>query len=407
MTGEDRLADTSPLAGIRVLDLGQSWAGPFAGMLMADLGADVIKVETATRPDILRQSLAWVDGVPDLEHSGYYIACNRGKRSVTLNLKDPAARDVLLDLVARSDVLIENFSPRVLSSLGLDREALLARNPALVVISMSGYGASGPERHFLSYGDHLMHASGFASLIGHPDDVHTKIGTFYGDPVGGLFAALRVVASLVLEPGTGVHHQLSQLEGLVALIPTALMRSSAGEAVPRTPDKSDRMSPHGFYRCLGDDTWVALAARDDADWTRLREVLRSDGTELPDLPTLAERKQAEARLDELIGAWTTTRSPWDVTWALQGAGVPAHPLHSADGLLKDDHLAARQFFQWVPRALTGPSILPGVAFRVSGDGARVRGPAPRMGEHTEQVVADLTDVSRERYEGLLAAGALR
>jgi crotonobetainyl-CoA:carnitine CoA-transferase CaiB-like acyl-CoA transferase len=169
------------------VDLGLSWAGPFAGMMLADLGADVIKIESHHHIDILRWSGAFVDGLRDFERSGYYLACNRGKRSVTLNLKTERGRELLLDLIERADVIIENFAPRVMSGLGLAPDVLLARQPDLVILSLSGYGATGPDAGRVAYGDHLLHESGLAAVTGHPDDPPTKIATFYGDPVAGLY----------------------------------------------------------------------------------------------------------------------------------------------------------------------------------------------------------------------------
>ena len=157
------------LEGIRVLDMGWSWAGPYAGMILADLGAEVIKLESVHRIDILRWSGAFADGVRHYERSGYYTACNRGKKSVTVNLKNPNGRELVLRLVEHCDGVIENFAPRVLPGLGLGPDVLLERNPGAVIISMSGFGASGPERDQVSYGDHLLHASGFASITGSPD----------------------------------------------------------------------------------------------------------------------------------------------------------------------------------------------------------------------------------------------
>ena len=185
-----------PLEGTRVLDFGWTWAAPYCGMILTDLGADVIKVETSRRLDMLRFSGACADGVHDSERSGWYSATNRGKRSITIDMKHPEGRRLVIDLVAISDAAIENFSPGVLDRLGLGWEDLSAVNPAIVLLSLSAYGATGPEHEYVAYGDHLGYASGFASVIGHPDDGPTPINTFYGDPVAGMYGALAVVAAL-------------------------------------------------------------------------------------------------------------------------------------------------------------------------------------------------------------------
>ncbi len=399
---------SSPLSGVRVLDLGWTWAGPFAGMLLTDLGADVIKVESGQRIDVLRWSGSFADGVRDYERSGYNNSCNRGKRSVTIDLKHPDGRQLVLDLVARCDVVIENFSPRVLPALGLGWDDLAAANPGLVMVSLSAYGSSGPESSYIAYGDHLMYASGMTSVTGHPDDPPTPIGTFYGDPVAGIYGALAVLAALAEKDRTGLgqHLEYAQVEGLVSMMPGALMAASRGDDVPRPVDKSPDLAPHGFYRCAGDDTWVAVAVEDDNRWMALRAVLLASGHHVDELPTLAARKANEDSLDEVLQAWTASRSPWQVTTACQAVGVAAFPLMNAARLLWDHHLHQRDFFAWVEHPVTGPGPIPGVLFRVGEEGARVRGSAPLLGHHNEEVFCGLLGLTADRYRQLVASGAI-
>jgi crotonobetainyl-CoA:carnitine CoA-transferase CaiB-like acyl-CoA transferase len=396
-----------PLAGIRVLDMGWSWSAPFAGMVLADLGAEVIKLESARRIDILRWSGAFADGVRSFERSGYYLACNRGKLSATLNLKDVRGTQLALRLIERSDVVLENFAPRVLPGLGLGPEVMLEHNPGLVMVSLSGYGADGPWSSHISYGDHLLHASGFSSLTGAPEDRYTKLGTFYGDPVGGLYATLAVLAGLRLRErsGRGMWFDLSQLEGLISMLPSAVIAASGGNPPRRTPDKSASMCPHGFYRCLGDDTWIALAAADDDQWVTLRSMISPYGADIPPLNTLGQRHDNEARVDAFVSSWTARRSPWEVTWACQRAGIAAYPVQSTARMMWDDHLAAREFFSWVHRPVTGPSPLTGTVFKV-GDGAKVRGYAPLLGEHNDQVFGELLGLADDEYAELVASGVI-
>jgi crotonobetainyl-CoA:carnitine CoA-transferase CaiB-like acyl-CoA transferase len=393
-----------PLSGVRVIDMGWSWAGPYGGMILADLGAEVIKLESAHRIDILRWSGAFTDMVRHHERSGYYTACNRGKLSATLNLKDDAAKELLLRLVETADALIENFAPRVLPGLGLGADVLQARNPKLVVLSMSGYGATGPERDNLSYGDHLLHASGIASVTGHPDDPHTKIGTFYGDPVGGMYGALSIIAGLAERDrtGKGVRLELSQLEGLISLIPAHMLRASAGASEPRSADKVADMCPHGFYRCIGQDAWVSIAVRSDVEWDALRALLIAANVDAPIGETLAERKAEEDAIDAAVSAWTGQRSPWEVVRACQAHGIAAYPVQSAPRLLYDDHLHAREFFQWVNRPINGPGPIPGVTFRIAGGGSAVRGYAPLLGEHNDYVWRDVVGLPEDEYNDLRA-----
>jgi crotonobetainyl-CoA:carnitine CoA-transferase CaiB-like acyl-CoA transferase len=378
-------------------------------MILADLGAEVIKVETRTRIDILRWSGAFTDGVRDWERSGYYGACNRGKKSVTLNFKTERAKELLRDLAAVSDVVIENFAPRVLPSLGLDFASLIQRNPRLVMVSMSGFGSTGPERDYVSYGDHLNMASGFAALTGDPDDLFTKMGTFYGDPVGGMLAAMGILAALeARDRGVrgGQWLDLGQLEGLVSLLAVPMLRTSLGAPPRPSVARSEAMAPRGFYPCLGADRWVAIAVRDDEEWRRFRGLVAADGTDLPEATTLAERETAEAQIEHAIGQWTAARSPWQVTAACQGAGIAALPVMDSADLLRDVHLHEREHLQWVDRPITGPGPIPGVVFRLSGGGARVRSYAPLMGEHNQEVFQGLLGLSGQELDALVAAGVI-
>lgn len=396
------------LSGVRVLDMGWSWAGPYGGMVLADLGAEVIKLESGTRLDILRWSGAFADGLRDYERSGYYTSCNRGKKSATLNLKAEGSREVVLDLARNCDVLIENFAPRVMPSLGLSAAELHEVNPGLVVISMAGYGASGPERDFLSYGDHLLHASGFASLTGEEGDPNTKIGIFYGDPVGGMYAALGALAGLRNRQltGRGVHLQLSQLEGLVSLLPASMMRASLGIKNVRTSQRSAAMHPHGFYRCAGFDTWVSIAVSDDHRWRAVRELLESAGVPVPNAPCLNERLSCRDEIDGALSQYTASRSPWDVTTAFQAVGVAAYPVQSAPRLLWDDHLAEREFFPIVRRPVVGPGPITGPVFRSSDGAVRPRGYAPLLGEHNEYVYRELLGFTEATYNEALQNGLI-
>jgi crotonobetainyl-CoA:carnitine CoA-transferase CaiB-like acyl-CoA transferase len=404
----ERTVSGGPLAGVRVLDFGWTWAGPYCGMILTDLGADVIKIETSRRLDMLRLSGAFADGVRDHERSGWYAATNRGKRSITIDMKHPEGRALVLDLAAISDAAIENFSPRVLPGLGLGFEDLSAVNPGIVLLSLSAYGATGPEHDYVAYGDHLGYASGLASIIGHPDDGPTPINTFYGDPVGGMYGALAILAAIDERDRTGLgrHLEYSQVEGLLTMMPGPIIKQSSGEPVERFVDKSPTMAPHGFYRCAGDDAWVAIAVEDDERWSAWRALALDAGVEVADLATLEARKADEAALDAAVSAWTAPLSPWQVTAACQAIGVAAYPLMDSARLMRDAHLHERDFLSWVTHPIAGPGPVPGVVFRIGDDGARVRGPAPTMGQHNEEVFMRLLGLSQARYEQLVADGAI-
>jgi crotonobetainyl-CoA:carnitine CoA-transferase CaiB-like acyl-CoA transferase len=277
-----------------------------------------------------------------------------------------------------------------------------------VLLSLSAYGASGPERDYVAYGDHLGYASGMASVIGHPDDGPTPINTFYGDPVAGMYGALAIVAALAESEGTGRgrHLEYSQVEGLLTMYPGPIMAAASGTPVERMADKSATMAPHGFYRCLGDDAWVAVAVEDDARWADLREHLRREGIDLADLDTFGERKAAEPALDAAVAAWTGARSPWEVTTVCQRLGIAAHPMMNSARIAWDAHLHERRFLQWVTHPISGASPVPGVVFRIGEDGAVARGPAPMLGEHNDDVFLGLLGLTPEDVGRLTASGAI-
>jgi benzylsuccinate CoA-transferase BbsF subunit len=397
-----------PLDGVRVIDFGWTWAAPYCGMILADLGAEVIKVETSQRLDMLRLSGAFADGVRHHERSGWYSATNRGKRSITIDMKHLEGRRLVLDLAAISDVAIENFSPGVLDRLDLGWTDLSAVNPGIVLLSLSAYGATGPEHEYVAYGDHIGYVSGLASVIGHPDDGPTPINTFYGDPVAGMYGALAIAAALDerSRTKTGCHLEYAQVEGLLAMMPGPIMTRSSGARVSRLADKSPVMSPHGFYRCLGDDAWMAIAVEDDLRWSAFVALLGEAGATLVDLDRFEQRKANEPAIDVAVSAWTAEQSPWQATMACQGIGVAAYPLMNSARLVWDAHLHARDFFRWVTHPIAGPGPLPGVVFRIGDEGAAVRGSAPMMGQHNEEVFMGLLNLDRERFDQLIADGAI-
>ena len=276
------------------------------------------------------------------------------------------------------------------------------------MVSMSGYGATGPQRDYVSYGDHLLQASGFTQQTGLEQDPPTMIGTFYGDPVGGMYAALGILAAIAeRDRGSGGRWlDLSQIEGLVSLLPTEMVRAQIGSPAPRSAGRSEIFAPQGFFRCAGPDSWVAIVSRDDSEWAALRGKVRASGIDVGDFDSLAERKAHADEIEAALGLWTKDKSPWDVTKACQADGIPAHPVLDAPGMLRDMQLADRGFFTWVDRPVSGPGPIPGVTMRVAGDGSRVRGYAPLLGEHNEEVFTGELGVSGDDFRLLLEEGVI-
>jgi crotonobetainyl-CoA:carnitine CoA-transferase CaiB-like acyl-CoA transferase len=397
-----------PLGGIRIVDLSMGWAGPLATRHLADLGADVIKVESCERFDWWRSWEATPEWIADdgAEKSVQFNVMNRGKRAITLDLEDPEGRALLLRLVAGADAVIENFSAGVLPKLRLDYPELVKVNPQLVMLSMPAFGASGPWHHFRAYGSTVEHASGLPHLNGAADDPPAMHHVAYGDPVGGLNGAAALLTALRhrLRTGEGQFVDLSQAESLFPLaIHGILEQSATGQPPPRLGNDSRWYAPHGVYPCAGEDAWINLQVFDESQWLALRTVA---GAALAGFGDLADRLARRDELNVVVSAWTQEFEPGPLAARLQQAGVPAAEVRSAGALLDDPHLAARDYWQWLDRAVVGRQPNPSAAYRASGAPFAIRSPAPTLGQHNEAVLGELLGLSSAQLAGLEARGII-
>lgn len=382
-----------PLDGIRVADFTWVWAGPFCTLQLAHLGADVVRVETQSRPCVTRLLPPWLDGKPGVNRSGYFNQYNQGKRSLALDLKQPDAIDVAKRLVAASDIVCENFASGVMDRLGLGYDVLRQVNPAIIMISLSGYGLGGPESEFVSYGPAQVPLSGMSSLTGYAGWPPMHVGISYGDPTAGLHGAFAVLAALLHreKTGEGQFIDLSQTETMIALLPEGTMDYAMNGTQPeRDGNRDPYMAPHGVFRCAGEQRWVSLATRDDAEWRRLAHLI--GGAALADDPrflTLAARKRNEDALDEIVTAWTMQRSAEDAHAALQGEGIPAFTTFNSRDLAGDDHLRQSGIFVELDHPEVGRRTHIGMPWRMSETPTEVRRPAPCLGADTDDVMASL------------------
>jgi len=382
-----------PLAGVRVADFTWVWAGPHATLQLAHLGAEVIRVEAPQRLCPTRTLPPWLDGQPGPNRSGYFNQFNQGKRSIAVDLKTAEGLAIARALIACSDVAAENFAAGVMDRLGLSYASLRTLNPGLVMIALSGYGATGPERDFVSYGPAQVPLSGLSSLTGYRDWPPMHVGISYGDPNGGMHGAFAVLAALWHRErtGTGQYIDLSQWETSMAVLPEGLMEEAMnGTAPARDGNRDPWMAPHGIFRARGEDRWIALAVRSDDEWRRLAEVMEQAelGTD-PRFATLASRKANEDALEALVTAWTAERAPEASTQELQRCGIAAFTAMSNRDLHDDPHLAARGFFVELPHPEVGVRRHLGIPWRMSATPCRVERAAPCLGEATEYVLGDL------------------
>ncbi len=399
-----------PLDGLRVLEVTNNWAGPVCGRFLAELGADVVKVEWPAKP--ATRTLVWVGPTLDRQRqpwnrSMYFAEMNRAKRDVALDLSEPEGRDAFLELVRGADVLIENQSARVMPNLGLDWSVLSAINPALVMVSMSGYGASGPRRDWLAYGSNIETTSGLTSITGYDDGLLSRTTLFYADPVSGTHGAVAVLAALEhrRRTGEGQWIDLSLDESGATFCAEARVEvERTGTVRPPMGNRDPRFAPHGVYRCAGEDNWVAIAVQDDDDWRALtRELGRDD---LAADATLAHGDGRQARHDELdaaITAWTTELEAYEAAWALQRRGVSAAPVLANWQILPDPHIHSRGFYQPVSHPVVGVYPMTTWPWRFSRTPAAT-GPAPLFAEHNHQILAEI-GYDEAAIAALYAAGA--
>ena len=400
-----------PLAGIRILDFTWAWAGPFATLQLAHLGAEVLRIESEKRVCITRAIPPFADEVPGPNRAGYFNQYNQGKRSITLNLADPAGLQVAYDLVPYCDVVVENFAGGVASKMGLGYEKLRQLRPDVIMLSMSGYGQDGPYCGYLGYGPPAAALSGFFFTIGYQGMPPMELGTSYMDPNAGIFGAIAVINALIHRKRTG-HGQYidqSQLETAVQLMAEGLLQYQiTGKEPERVGNHHPIMSPHNTYKASGNaDKWVSIAVGTEDQWRALCAVMGKPEL-VQDLrfSTPSARKQNEDELDSIISGWTSSRDRWEITEALQRAGVAAFPSMSNQDLATNEHLRERGYLVRLEHPEVGRRTHVGIPWTLGGRSSGVASPAPLRGTDTDAVLSKLLGYSAEKIDRLRNAGTL-
>jgi crotonobetainyl-CoA:carnitine CoA-transferase CaiB-like acyl-CoA transferase len=415
-----------PLAGIRVLDMTVVWAGPYATQILGDLGAEVIRVDnpwifpSATRGVLPRPPKEMVEviggifgGFPDADPGdrpwnriALFTAHARGKRSVTLDLRKPLGREMLLRLVERCDVLVENNSVDLLDKLRLSWEELSARNQRLIEVRMPSVGLAGPYRDYLGFGVNFEGLCGLTSLRGYPDlDLTENEAVFHMDAASGASGAFAALAALRRREATGQGElvELSQSENMLNHIGELLIDAGWSGTVPERLGNRDRVrAPQGVYRCEGDDQWVAISVGDDDEWRALCGLVGA-----PELAGLGidERRARHDELDRRIGGWTSRLTADEAFHRCQGAGVPAGAvLHELEAL-RDPHLRARGMFRPNGSADVGTHDYPTYAWHWSGP-PLAWGPIPLLGGDNEAIFRGLLALTDDEWQALADGGHL-
>ena len=409
------------LEGIRILDLSRIWAGPYATKLMADMGADIIKIESIDRMDTTRGGIrppAGSGNYPETEpgedpwnRNGWFNSLHLSKYGITINLATPGGKELFSHLVTISDAVIENYRMGVLARLGFDYEKLRSLRPDIILISMPAFGNKGRWKGFVQYGIGQEQLSGMADMTGYLDeDGPMKSGINHGDPITGSHATGAMLASLLYRrrTGKGVFVDLSQLDSSVSLIGDAILGFEMNRRNPaRRGNRHPYMAPHGIYPCAADDEWVAIAVGSDNEWQRLCGAIG--------MPKLAQdsrfadvlsRWKRQDELDRLLGEWTKDKSGYEIMEALQGVGVAATPVNSAEMIFDDPHYQERELMELVDHPSTGPQFMPGISWKLSKTPGSVRWPTPRLGEHNEAIFAELLGLKQTELAQLEADGVI-
>lgn len=397
-----------PLNGVRILDLTHVWAGPLAMRIVADLGAEVVRVESPTSrgprtyPALPIAGFVGRDpGDDPWNRNAALVKLMRNRRSVCVDLKDPAGRDLFLDLAAEADAVVENFSARAMPSLGLGWERLRERNPRLIYVTLSGFGTTGPYAHRVAFGPSVEPLTGLTTVMGYDDDELRNSAVGLLDPTSALTLTTALTQALRTrkETGAGTRIELSLYESGVAYSGPWLIDTQLGHPLRPLGNRHPRMSPHGVYPCAGNDQWLALACRDDDDWRALCGLLDNG---LDPRWTLARRRAAAEAVDAVIAAWTGSRSRDTAVCLLRSAGVPAGAVNTAPDMLADPQARHRGYF--VP--LEAEMSVPGVPFRMQSCPAKDWTPSPNLGADNTAVLEDWLGYDAERVHALESAGTL-
>jgi crotonobetainyl-CoA:carnitine CoA-transferase CaiB-like acyl-CoA transferase len=394
-----------PLAGVRVLDFTWVVAGPVATRILADQGAEVVKVERKAPPQIGDRK------------RGLLCELHRDKLSVAINMSLPEGVELARKLARKSDLVMDNFSARVMKAWGMDYASLVKINPGIICISMSGLGHTGPRASYVSYGPTLQALGGFTHLMAEATGEPAGYGYSYADMAGGYTGALAALIALYHKrrTGQGQFVDLSQFEAVVSVVGPALLDIAANDREQQPPQYDSQegpAAPHGVYRCapLGDDDdrWVAISARSQGEWERLVAAIGAPAwTSDAKFRTLYLRMKNRAELDAHLMRWTRVRSAEDAMTILQRAKVAAGVVaNGADICARDPQLKERGYWASVKRADGEASRIVGIPYKMSSTPASVREIAPDVGENTDYVLSDILGLTRAERDALIASGAI-
>lgn len=399
------------LKGIRVADFSWVWAAPYTTLLFAFMGAEILKIESSKRLDQTREgSISTGDDFEDYDASPLFNNLNLNKKSVSLDLKDPRGMELAREIVARSDVVVENMRAGVMKKLGLGYEELVKVKPDIIMLSASGFGAEGPYGNYAGFASIFAAFGGVAHLTGYEDGTPNTMGGVL-DLRAGTVAAVALLAALIhrKKTGEGQFIDLSSSECISTLIGSELLEYSMNKRSPSRIGNQDAiMAPHNCYRCKGDDNWISIAVATDGEWEALRGAMGDpEWSQREAYGGTYGRWQHRREIDEHIAKWTAGYTSHELMSTLQGVCVAAMPSFSAEEILSDRHILARGKIVEVEHPLLGVTKVISPPWKLSGTPAEILKAGPLLGEHNEEILCGLLGMSKEEMQRLEEEGVLK
>lgn len=395
--------------GVKVADLGWAIAAPMIAKYLADHGAEVIHIESATRPDSLRGSPPFKDNIPGLDRCGYFAYFHNNKYGMTLNLNHPQAVEVFKRrIVSWADVVAENFRAGVMSKWGLDYENLKKVKPEIIMISTCNQGQTGPDAKQPGQGTQLVALSGLLHITGWADGEPRLPYGAYTDIIAGRLGIAALIAALDYRrrTGKGQRLDLSQFEASLHFLAPLLLDYTVNRRVAnRMGNRCPCAAPHGAYPCRGEDKWCVITVFTDAEWEKFCQAIGNPPwTKEPKFSTVPSRKENEDELDRLVGEWTSKFTPKEVMEIMQSAGISAGVVQTCEDIHQDPQLKYRHQFWELEHPVIGKYSCLGPAFILSKAPANLHMPSPCIGQHNEYVCTKILGMSDEEFVDLLAAG---
>lgn len=397
------MENSGMLNGMKVLDLTRVLAGPYCGMLLADMGADVLKIEIPGVGDDSRLNAPVVNG-----ESAYFMNLNRNKKGITLNLKTEEGKEILRRLVAESDVILENYRPGVMEKLGLGYEDLRKINPGIIYGCVSGFGHFGPYSKRAGYDIIGQAMSGLMSTTGWPDSPPTRTGTAIADVMGGISCCVGVLAAYArkLQTGIGDKVDVALVDSMVSSLEIITMiYLCTGRTPTRIGNRYEAIYPYDSFEAA--DGYVIIACGNNKLYGLLKEVLQIPELEDEQFCDNLHRVQNHAALKPIIEAWTRERNIDEIVEILLAKGIPAAPINTLDRVVSDPHIAgAREMFVECEHPVAGKMRLTNSHIKFTNNKTSIRMPAPTLGQHTREILAERLDYTDEEIDALYEKGAL-